>query len=284
MLRFIPIILVLGLFFADYAVCLEPGGVPLYQSRSWQNQLEPMRQYQRGSSPSSPSFRLPDSGRAFSSPRFSDSYPASRSTEPARPAAGFSVSPSAGIMAAPRSDLMITPGGWGDARRRSAFISSGRYVGFSKPPEGWQAIIDQASMLNNLDPVLLSAIIRAESGYNSNAVSSKGAMGAMQIMPATGKELGLKDFFNPKENIHAGARYLAELRRKFPHPELFLAAYNAGPGAVAKHGGIPPYAETKQFVSRVMNFWRPGVFSAPGKLKLSKKEQRDEQNGKQGAD
>jgi soluble lytic murein transglycosylase-like protein len=122
-----------------------------------------------------------------------------------------------------------------------------------EPAPDWQNIIRLVSGRYNLDEALLTAVLRVESGFNQNAVSPQGARGAMQIMPATGRELGLTDFFDPAANTDAGARYLADMLRMFPTLELSLAAYNAGLGAVRRHGGIPPYTETREYVSRVIS-------------------------------
>ncbi|TAN04376.1 MAG: lytic transglycosylase domain-containing protein, partial [Rhodanobacteraceae bacterium] len=112
--------------------------------------------------------------------------------------------------------------------------------------------IDAAAKLSGVDTALLRAIIHAESGFNARALSYKGAQGLMQLMPGTAFELGVGDAFDPVQNISGGARYLAILLRDF-HGEVKLAAaaYNAGAGAVAKYGGVPPYAETQVYVKRV---------------------------------
>lgn len=112
--------------------------------------------------------------------------------------------------------------------------------------------IHAAVRLTGVDPALLRAVIHAESGFNPQALSYKGAQGLMQLMPATAFELGVGNAFDPSENISGGARYLALLLRDF-HGDVKLAAaaYNAGAGAVTKYGGVPPYAETEVYVKRV---------------------------------
>jgi len=102
-----------------------------------------------------------------------------------------------------------------------------------------------------VDKKLVMAVIEVESGFNAAAVSSAGAQGLMQIMPETGRDLDLDDPFDPSENIDAGIRYLRYLLDTFPDRRLAVAAYNAGPNAVKKYGGIPPYAETQNYVEKV---------------------------------
>ncbi|SUO96650.1 lytic transglycosylase domain-containing protein [Suttonella ornithocola] len=121
-------------------------------------------------------------------------------------------------------------------------------------------IINAAAQRHNIDPALIAAVIKQESASNPRAISHKGAVGLMQIMPATASTLGvhnLKDLLNPEINIHIGAKYLAEQLRTFGNLDLALAAYNAGPGAVKKYGNtIPPYRETRRYVSKVTNYYQ----------------------------
>lgn len=118
--------------------------------------------------------------------------------------------------------------------------------------------INHAAALYHLDPALLRAVIATESGYEANAVSRKGAMGLMQLMPETARRYGATDPFNPVQNIHAGARYLNSLLRRFGNDlNLALAAYNSGENNVVKFGErIPPFAETTAYVPRVMGLYR----------------------------
>jgi soluble lytic murein transglycosylase-like protein len=121
----------------------------------------------------------------------------------------------------------------------------------------FNSIIDEAARTLNLDPALLNAVITAESGYNPQARSPKGAMGLMQLMPDTASRYGVTDPYDPAQNIWAGARYLRDLLTRFDNNlPLVLAAYNAGENAVAKNGNaIPPYPETRNYVPRVMSFY-----------------------------
>jgi len=123
-------------------------------------------------------------------------------------------------------------------------------------------IIRRYSSHFRLDEALVKAVIKVESDYNPRAVSRKGALGLMQLLPSTAKLLKVMDPMNPEENVRGGSRYLREMLDQFDgNLELALAAYNAGPNAVRRHGGIPPYEETRDYVTRVkkyMRFYRQG--------------------------
>ncbi|MDG2305977.1 MAG: lytic transglycosylase domain-containing protein [Candidatus Binatia bacterium] len=107
----------------------------------------------------------------------------------------------------------------------------------------------------DLEPALMHAVVRAESGFNPQAVSRAGARGLMQLMPATALEVGVRDVFHPQDNLNGGASYLRGLIDRYSGDvHLALAAYNAGPGAVESHGGVPPYAETQEYLRRVFRF------------------------------
>ena len=128
----------------------------------------------------------------------------------------------------------------------------------SKTPDrktGIENLIFNESSKKGLDPHLVKAIIKAESNFNPNAESPKGAMGLMQLMPGTADLLGVENPFNPKQNIKGGTDYLKDLLRVFKDKDLAIAAYNAGPGAVKKHGGIPPYSETQNYVKKVNEYY-----------------------------
>lgn len=128
-------------------------------------------------------------------------------------------------------------------------------INWNTTPLNLEAFRDQTLTLarvTGVDEALIRAVIHAESAFNAQAVSSKGATGLMQLMPATALELGVKDRFNPSDNIAGGSRYLEQLLALYDGNErLATAAYNAGPGAVARYSGIPPYSETQNYVTRV---------------------------------
>ena len=119
-------------------------------------------------------------------------------------------------------------------------------------------VIDNAARTHGVDPRLVHAVIRAESGYNERARSNKGALGLMQLIPATAERMGVKDVFDPVDNIFGGTRYLSYLIKMFNGDvELALAGYNAGENAVIRHGNrIPPFAETQAYVPKVLAFYR----------------------------
>jgi soluble lytic murein transglycosylase-like protein len=116
----------------------------------------------------------------------------------------------------------------------------------------YDELIDEHATANAVNPALVKAVIQAESAFNPRARSHKGAMGLMQLMPSTAAELGVQDPYDPVENIRAGVIYLKQLLMKYAdNVSLALAAYNAGPGAVARYGTVPPYRETRNYVEKV---------------------------------
>jgi soluble lytic murein transglycosylase-like protein len=122
----------------------------------------------------------------------------------------------------------------------------------------YDQIIRRIAQKYDVDPELIHSIIKAESNYDSRAVSPKGAVGLMQLMPDTAKEYGVKDRYDPVENIEGGTKFLKDLFQTYDQKDdLVLAAYNAGPEAVKKHKGIPPYPETVQYIQRVKSYWNP---------------------------
>jgi len=121
------------------------------------------------------------------------------------------------------------------------------------PPEQIDALVNQNADTWQVDPSLVKAIIANESGFNANATSPVGAQGLMQLMPATAQGVGVKDSYDPAQNVAGGTRYLKGLLDRFHGDiKLAVAAYNAGPGAVEKYGDVPPYAETKNYVQNVL--------------------------------
>jgi soluble lytic murein transglycosylase-like protein len=122
----------------------------------------------------------------------------------------------------------------------------------------YDGIIEKAATSASVEPNLLRAVIVVESGFNSRAVSKRGAVGLMQLMPATATRFGASDRFDPRQNVHAGARYLKFLIDRFGQDvRLALAAYNAGEDAVDRNGGqIPPFTETMAYVPRVLKIYR----------------------------
>ena len=167
-----------------------------------------------------------------------------------------------------------------------------RYLSQHPNLKKYEPLLSQAAREFNLDPALLKAVMAAESGFNPAAVSPKGAVGLMQILPATAERYGLqpdvkqtigKKLADPKTNIRLGARYLRDLQKLFPNqPELVLASYNAGEGAVQRYGNrVPPYAETRNYVQVVTQFhqfYKPasaqtvalsGNTPAPGRIHMT---------------
>ncbi len=133
-----------------------------------------------------------------------------------------------------------------------AYSANSRSVRKSAAPDTIDAAISRAAAETGLSEALLRGVIQTESAGNTAARSPKGAMGLMQLMPATARELGV-DPTDPVQNVLGGARYLAQMKQRFGSDHLALAAYNAGPGAVEQHGGrIPPYKETQDYVKRVL--------------------------------
>ncbi len=112
-------------------------------------------------------------------------------------------------------------------------------------------IVEQSSATHGVDPLLVRSVMQVESNFNPNAVSPKGAMGLMQLMPATARQLGVTNAFDVRQNIEGGVKFLRYLKSKFDDDRLVLAAYNAGEAAVKKHGWIPPYPETIDYVFKV---------------------------------
>lgn len=114
--------------------------------------------------------------------------------------------------------------------------------------------IKQASHDWDLDPALVKAVIKVESNFDPHAVSPKGALGLMQVMPDTGARYKVNDLMSPVANIQAGSRHLSYLLKRYPNQKLALAAYNAGEETVDQYGGVPPYGETQRYVAQVLQY------------------------------
>lgn len=142
-----------------------------------------------------------------------------------------------------------------DARYRLYLRSSGKKA--KEYIKDYSGIIEQASQRFGVEGPLIKAVIKAESNFDSSAVSSKGAQGLMQLMPQTAEEVEVEDPFSAEENIFGGTRYLGQLMKRFEGDKrLALAAYNAGPERVESYNGIPPFPETEAFVERVLKYYR----------------------------
>ncbi len=135
-------------------------------------------------------------------------------------------------------------------------------IGFASKPftdKEIDAAIEQAASRHNVDPNLVRSVIKVESNFNPNAVSRKGAMGLMQLMPQTARQLQVKNPFDPEQNVDAGVRHLKQLMENFGGDvKLTLAAYNAGAGAVNRSSGIPHFAETRNYVRRITDLYYGG--------------------------
>jgi soluble lytic murein transglycosylase-like protein len=151
-----------------------------------------------------------------------------------------------------------------DPRYRPMFATSGSASGWLKVPEATRSAraftleIRETAERYGVSPNLVEAVIRAESAFNPWAVSRKGAQGLMQLMPQTASALGVRDSFNPRQNIDGGVRHLRYLLDRYPGDlALAVAAYNAGESAVDYYRGIPPYPETQQYVKKVLAYGGP---------------------------
>lgn len=152
-----------------------------------------------------------------------------------------------------------------DVRHGSPFSSRQVVQGESARPASRvqiDALVEQAARQHDVDPKLVHAVIRQESSYDPFAVSSKGAMGLMQLLPATADRFGVQNIFDPAENVRGGVQYLRHLLDRYNgDPSLTLAAYNAGEGAVDRYGDVPPYQETEEYVRKVRRSYGAAVGS-----------------------
>jgi soluble lytic murein transglycosylase-like protein len=142
-------------------------------------------------------------------------------------------------------------------------VGVGRNVARDRPSAGERIsrsqidrYIDESAAATGVDPALLAAVISNESGFNPRATSRAGARGLMQLMPQTAASLGVTDAYDAEQNVRGGARYLRALLDRFGSLELAVAAYNAGPAAVRRYGGVPPYLETRAYVRNVLTRYR----------------------------
>jgi len=126
----------------------------------------------------------------------------------------------------------------------------------SGPQTAYDPLILRASRRHGLPPALVKAVIRVESAFDTRAVSKKGAMGLMQLMPETAQRLGVHDAFAADQNVYGGAAYLRNLHDRYGSWSYTLAAYNAGPGSVDRYRGIPPFHETREYVRKVLSYYR----------------------------
>jgi len=164
---------------------------------------------------------------------------------------------------------------WKDSNGDMHFTDTPRHAGYKRyePPPirpqaarydprwlgrswAWDADILRAGRKHEVSPALIKAVIHAESAFDPDATSRVGAGGLMQLMPVTAREMGVRDRFNPAQNITGGTRYLKHLMGRFGDLELAVAAYNAGPEAVRRHGGVPPYRETRAYVRNVLGLYK----------------------------
>jgi len=154
----------------------------------------------------------------------------------------------------------------GTASMKAARSAAAEVTGYfgRESTQSANAKIIAANARHNVDPNLVRAVVKQESNFNSNAVSRKGAMGLMQLMPSTARQLNVKNPFDPEQNVDAGVRHLKQLLENYGGDvSLALAAYNAGSGAVARNSGVPHYAETQNYVRKITNLYYGGFDLTP---------------------
>lgn len=124
-------------------------------------------------------------------------------------------------------------------------------------PDNLKPLIERAATEHGIESELLDALVQTESNYDPAAVSNKRAVGLTQLMPDTARGLGVTNVFDPAQNLRGGAKYLAQMLKQFDGDQVkAIAAYNAGPGAVSRYGGVPPYRETQNYVDKVLTLYR----------------------------
>ncbi len=166
---------------------------------------------------------------------------------------GTSPSPDAGGAAAFSATLASAMANGGTTSPFAATASAGGPAPAPVAPAEIDSLVGRNAAAWQVDPSLVKAIIANESGFNANATSHVGAQGLMQLMPTTAQSVGVRDSYDPSQNVAGGTRYLRGLLDRFNGDvRLAVAAYNAGPGAVEKYGGVPPYAETQNYVQNVL--------------------------------
>lgn len=144
----------------------------------------------------------------------------------------------------------------GMSQKMALQLGTPRRGGKPRSPAAYDQLISRVAARHNLPPAMVKAVVKAESNFQPFARSNKGAQGLMQLMPGTAEDMGVDDPFEAEDNVQGGSRYLRAMYERFGDWKHALAAYNAGPGAVERFGGIPPYAETQQYVERVLHYYR----------------------------
>ena len=171
------------------------------------------------------------------------------------PSAGAASMRAARSAAAEVSDFL----GHESNQSAAAKIVAANFRGTASTAADIDSAIEQAAARHNVDPNLVRAVVKVESNFNPNAVSRKGAMGLMQLMPSTARQLKVNNPFDPEQNVDAGVRHLKQLLESYGGDvRLTLAAYNAGAGAVARSSGVPHFAETQNYVRRITSLYNAG--------------------------
>jgi soluble lytic murein transglycosylase-like protein len=193
----------------------------------------------------------PFAGAASATPT-ADAYVA---PAPTSDAAYTSLLPADGYTSATPTANAYTTSATSDIPTTVAYTAAPVGAGAAGESSAYTPLIEQAAARNGLNPAILSGLIQQESGFDPSARSSAGALGLTQLMPSTAASLGVAEPLDPAQSIEGGARYLSQLLHQFAgNTADALAAYNAGPGAVQQYGGVPPYSETQQYVTKVLGY------------------------------